>query len=52
MLEYYFIRAIFDNKTAEKIYNEGLSHVDTGYKQRIYDKLTELQIEYAAVVSE
>ena len=52
MLEYYFIRAIFDNKTAEKIYKEGLSHVDTVYKQRIYDKLTELQIEYAAVVSE
>lgn len=52
MLEYYFIRAIFDNKTAEKIYNEGLSHVDTDYKQRIYEKLTDLQIEYATVIED
>ena len=52
MLEYYFIRAIFDNKTAEKIYNEGLSHVDTDYKQRIYEKLSELEIEYATVIED
>lgn len=52
MLEYYFIRAIFNNKPVEKIYNEYLFPVDTDYKQRIYGKLTELQIKYATIVTE
>lgn len=52
MLEYYFIRAIFDNNTAEKIYNEKLSHVNTDYKQRIYEQLTELQSKYSTVIED
>lgn len=52
MLEYHFIRAIFDNKTAEKIYNDNLHDTDTDYKQRIYEDLTDLQIEYATVIED
>jgi len=52
MLEYHFIRAIFDNKTAEKIYNDNLHDTDTDYKQRIYEQLTELQIEYSTVIED
>lgn len=52
MLEYYFIRAIFEGETAENIYNKNLSDTDTDYKQRIYEDLTELQIEYSTVIED
>ena len=52
MLEYYFIRAIFENETAEKIYNDNLHDADTDYKQRIYEQLTDLQMEFMTVVED
>lgn len=52
MLDYLFIRAIFKNETAENIYNKNLYDTDTDYKQRIYEQLTELQIEYATIIED
>lgn len=50
MLEYYFIRCIFDNAMCIEIYNDNMYDVDTSYKQRIYEQLTELQINNSTIV--
>ena len=50
MLEYYFIRAIFDNKLYVTIIDKCLDDTITSYKNRVYDRLTELQIQNATVV--
>lgn len=52
MLEYFFIRCIFDNKTIKEIYENSLSDSETDYKQRIYEQLTELQIRNSSIIKE
>lgn len=50
MLEYYFIRAIYDNATIGRIYTEDMHDSETDYKQRVYEQLTELQYKYTTIV--